>query len=258
MTVDVSAFIGDYPFRALPDSSVSFLLGEMDRVGIDEAWVGHLPSFLYRDPRPGNENLLFELRDFDGRLRPVPTIHPGLPGWIDDLDSARLTAARAVRAYPMHGGMDPAGDAMTTLVVEAGERELPVLLTVRLEDLRQRSPMDKAGDLPAAAVRTLARMTDRVKLLITHASKDFIEEVNFGLTPIEARRVVWDMGWLWGPPHDELRALIDTVGVDRFVYGSGVPLRIADATPAKLDLAGLSAAERSAIESGNLKRWLEY
>ena len=52
MIVDVSTFVGHYPYRLLPDSTPSFLLREMDRIGIGEAWVGHLSSFLYRDPAP--------------------------------------------------------------------------------------------------------------------------------------------------------------------------------------------------------------
>jgi hypothetical protein len=50
--VDVAAFIGAYPYTHLPESSPECLLAQMDRVGIGEAWVGHLPSFLYKDPAP--------------------------------------------------------------------------------------------------------------------------------------------------------------------------------------------------------------
>src|SRR2546422_10963226 len=61
-----------------------------------------------------------------------------------------------------------------------------------LEDGRQRHPNDRAGELPAAAVRALIRSDEDLRLLITHADRGFIEEVHFGSTPEEAARLWWD------------------------------------------------------------------
>jgi predicted TIM-barrel fold metal-dependent hydrolase len=105
-------------------------------------------------------------------------------------------------------------------------------------------------------VRSLARIDDRSRILVTHAGRGFIEEVHFGLTPQEARRVLWDITWLWGPPDNELKALVQSVGAERFAFGTAMPLRIPDAAPAKLDLAGLSPQDRAGIECENLERWL--
>jgi hypothetical protein len=92
---------------------------------------------------------------------------------------------------------------------------------------------------------------------VTHADRGFIEEVHFGLTEREAARVLWDISWIWGPPLHDLRALVATMGAKRFVYGSGLPLRIAESTPAKLDLSELAGGDRRAIERGSLRGWLE-
>lgn len=259
MIVDVSTFVGGYPYRHLQDASPAWLLSEMDRVGITEAWVGHLPSFLYRDPARGSAWLVDALERHD-RLRPVPTIHPGLPGWNRDLELAVQVGAPAVRVYPMHQGLDPVGggggEAMKEAVAAAAVAHMPMLLTVRFEDLRQRHSLDAVPDLPASAVRSLARIDDRSRILVTHAGRGFIEEVHFGLTPNEARRVLWDITWLWGPPDNELKALVQSVGAERFAFGTAMPLRIPDAAPAKLDLAGLSPRDRAGIECANIERWL--
>src|SRR2546430_14592435 len=84
---------------------------------------------------------------------------------------------------------------------------------------------DRAGELPAAAVRALLRSDGDVRLLVTHADRGFVEEVHFGSTPEEARRVWWDICWIWGPPEDHLATLLETVGIDRFVFGGRQPLR---------------------------------
>jgi len=88
---------------------------------------------------------------------------------------------------------------------------------------------------------------------VTHADRAFIEEVHFGSTPEEARRIWWDICWLWGPPEDHLATLLETIGVERFVFGTGQPLRLPETSVAKLDLLELLADQRRAIESGNVK-----
>ena len=258
MIVDVAAFIGAYPYTHLPESSPEYLLAQMDRMGIGEAWVGHLPSFLYKDPAPGTALLLESLEPAGERLRPVPTIHPGLPGWRRDMDNAKDAAAPAIRIYPMHQQLSPDGEAVKESAIAAGALGLAVVLTVRFEDVRQRHPLDAVPDLPPSAVRALARADQRVRILVTHAGRAFVEEVHFGLTAEEASRVLWDVSWLWGPPENELRKLVATIGAERFAFGTGMPLRIPDAVPAKLDLAGLSNGDRAAIESENVNRWLQW
>ncbi len=258
MIVDVATFVGTYPYRHVPRTSPQDLLGEMDRIGIEEAWVGHLPSFLYKDPAPGSGELLKAIALGDGRLRPTPTVNPGLPQWRRDLDRAAEAKAPAVRVYPMHQQLDPVGASVGECVVAAGRARLAVLLTVRFEDVRQRHPLDAVTDFPPSAVRALARLDDDVRILVTHAGRAFIEEVHFGLTPEEARRVLWDISWLWGPPENELSNLVNTLGEGRFAFGTGMPLRIPDAVPAKLDLAGFSQESRAAIEAENVSRWLQW
>jgi hypothetical protein len=110
------------------------------------------------------------------------------------------------------------------------------LLTVRFEDLRQRHTLDVAGDLQPAAVRSLARAGPSVRLVVTAASREFIEEVHWGLTAEEQHRVVWDFSWVWGPPEDHLAKLFATIGPGRFVFGSHWPLRLTQNPRANLDL----------------------
>jgi predicted TIM-barrel fold metal-dependent hydrolase len=206
----------------------------------------------WRDPAEGNAWLL-EATRARPRLRPVPAIHPGLDGWSETLRRAADAGAPTVRADPTFYAIDPAGPAMRALAAACGEAGLPLALAVRLEDGRQRHPLDRAPELPAAAVRALVRSDPRVRILITHADRPFIEEVHFGSTPAEASRIWWDICWIWGPPEDHLQTLLGTIGSARFVLGTGQPLRIPENANAKLDLLDLSAPDRDAIESGNAR-----
>lgn len=250
--IDVNCLIGPYPFRYVPHPDPEILVRVLDREGTEKAWVGHLPSAFHRDPTPGNSQLLTALAPFGERLRPVPAIRPDWPQWTQALRVARDAGAPAVRAYPPQWGMGPNDSSMRELVLAAGELGLAVLLTVRFEDLRQRHGMDVAGDLPAAAVRALARAGERVRLVVTAAGRELIEEVHWGLTPAEQRRVFWDISWIWGPPEDHLARLLRSVGPERFVFGTQWPLRLTQNARANLellpdDVRSVSLADASTI-----------
>jgi uncharacterized protein len=251
MRVDVNAFLGAYPFARVPGTSPNALLAAMDRVAIDEAWVTHLPGLFWRDPTEGN-GWLYEVCRAHPRLHPVPAVHPGFARWQDTLHEALDRHAPAVRGDPCFLGIDPAGPEMRRLAAACGTARIPLVLTVRLEDARQRHPHDTAPELPAAAVRALIRSDESLRLVITHAERTFVEEVHFGSTPAESARIWWDICWLWGPPEDQLAMLLSTIGPERFVFGTGQPLRLPENGVAKLDLLDVSGSAREQIESGNV------
>ena len=146
---------------------------------------------------------------------------------------------------------------MRVFVAAAAAVRIPVVLTVRFEDVRQRHPLDATPDLSTATVRALARADPGVRLLVTHADRAFVEEVHFGLTPEESRRVLWEFSWVWGPPEDHLALLLETVGATRFTFGTGMPLRIPEGAMAKLDLLPVAPDVRAGLTADNLLRWLQ-
>lgn len=253
MRIDVNVLLGAYPFRRVPGTSPDAVLRAMDRVGVDLGWATHLPGLFWRDPGEGNA-WLYETARREPRLRPVPAVHPGLPGWEGTLAEAVAGGTPAVRCDPTFYGLDPAGPELRRLAGACGEAGKLLMLAVRLEDGRQRHPNDRAPELPAAAVRALLRSHPGVRLLVTHADRSVVEEVHFGSTPAEAARIWWDICWIWGPPEDHLATLFGTVGLERFVFGTGQPLRLPEASLAKLDLLDLGADQRALIEQHNAGR----
>jgi hypothetical protein len=235
-TVDVSALIGAYPFRELPHPDPATLVGVLDREGIERGWVGHLPSAFHRDPRKGNEALYRDLAPHRSRLDPAPAIRPDWPGWERELERAQQEGAAAIRAYPAHWGYGVEHPALVELAQGCAHAQLPLLFTLRFEDARQRHAIDVTGDLPAAAVRNLARARTQARIVLIAAGRSTIEEIHWGLTPFERERVWYDTSWIWGPPEDDFAHLLRTVGAGRFVYGTGWPMRLAQVTRANFAL----------------------
>jgi hypothetical protein len=235
--VDHNALVGPYPFRRLPEPTPERLVADMARLGIARAWVGHLPSIFYRDVAAGNDELLRLVGAHRARLLPVLAVNPAFPGWERELERARSEGCPAVRTYPVHYGFGTSGQEMRALAASCAAAHLELILTVRLEDGRQRHRLDVAADLLGADVRATVRADSRVRLIVTNADRALVEEVHFGSTPEEAARIRWDIAWLWGPPDDQLALLHRTVGRERFVFGTHFPLRLPEGALTKLALA---------------------
>ncbi len=250
--IDVNVFLGAYPWRRVPGTSPDAVLGVMDRLGIEEAWVTHLPSLFWKDPAAGNP-WLYQTAARYPRFKPVPVVHPGLPGWEDDLALAVSSGAVAIRSDPGFLGLPPAGAELLALLGAAGDAGVPVIAAVRLEDGRGRHPLDVAPELAPWMVRAWVRAHPTLRLVITHADRGFIEEVHFGSTPEEASRIWWDISWVWGPPEDHLATLLASIGARRFLCGSGQPLRLAGTPLARLDLLDLAQDDRRLITHGNAR-----
>lgn len=234
--LDVNTFIGAYPYRHLPHPDPDVLVRVLEREGITAAWVGHLPSAFHRDPSHGNAALLDALAPHRPMLRAAPIVRPDWPAWSDALQALAEEQVAAIRAYPQLWGFGPGDGRLAALGARCAAVGLPLVLTVRFEDLRQRHQLDTAPDLSPAHVRELARAGTGTRIVVTAAGREFVEEVHWGLTPAERDLVFWDISWIWGPPTDDLSHLLRTVGASRFVLGTMWPLRLAQLARANLAL----------------------
>jgi len=252
--IDCAAYVGGYPFRHLPHPEPAVLVRVLQREGLTGAWVGYLPAPWQRDPVAGNDALLAALEPHRAVLRPAPVVRPDWPRWERLLRELVEQGAPAIRAYPMHWGMGPHDASMRALALACGDLQVPLVLTVRFEDLRQRSALDVAGDLTAAHVRSLARAGERVRLVVTGAGRELLEETHWSLTRDEQARVFWDFAWIWGPPEDHFAHLIRTVGAERFVYGTHWPLRLTQNPRANLELLPDSLRDPTITDAATLGR----
>jgi hypothetical protein len=233
--VDVNTFVGPYPFRHVPHPDTGALLGVMDREGISHSLVGYLPAPWHRSVVDANDELFHAVGSHAGRLSAVPAINAHWPGWESELQRCVERGAPAVRAYPPQWG-DASASASAQLAIASGDLEIPVILTTKFEDARQRHWMDSASDVSAAMVRTMVRASSGAKVILTCAGRSLIEETHWSLTPAERARIWYDISWVWGPPQDDFAHLLRTIGAARFLFGSMWPLRLVQTPFANIEL----------------------
>ncbi len=244
MRFDVNACFGHWPYWDLKDKTPDDLVALMDRSEVDRAACTSLRS-LFLDWRVGNEETLAAAAQFPDRLVPVAVVGPFPPGGGDELRRMVDAGARAVRLYPSFRsyGLDAA--FVDEICAIAAERTVPVMIPTR--------PMMN-WRFQAIPVPGIAAVVER------HPSTRFILSGPNYLVEYEAlvrlmkahANAVYEISCLQG--FNAVRRLVDEVGVERVLFGTGAVLHYPACNVAKLDHADLTASQRSAIASENALR----
>ena len=101
--VDLNAWLGTWPFRALRDNTAEALVARLGRAGIAYAAVSQIEAALHRHTQPANEKLALEVASWAGHLVPLATINPTYPGWEKDLRRCHEELAmKGVRLFPQY------------------------------------------------------------------------------------------------------------------------------------------------------------
>jgi predicted TIM-barrel fold metal-dependent hydrolase len=221
MIIDINASLGHYPFRRLRFNGAASMVDLMNRNGIDRAVVSSLHAVFYRDAHRGNEELNEEIKPHGARFIPVATVNPTYAGWRDDLAEAverwKMKAATLVPAHHGYSLADEHGDAALSFIAEYG---IPVVLTQRFEDRRQRHHWDVAEDLDLKALFEAARSHQRVKFLLSNwTGLDGSALVEAGLKG----RCLIDFARLHVLLRKDVLKLIESLGVEAIAFGSHMP-----------------------------------
>ena len=244
MIIDVNAYLGHYPFRKLKFTSAASMVRAMDAHGIDRAVVSSLHAVFYRDGHQGNKELFAAVKKFPQRLVPVATVNPKYVGWQQDLqESIEVYNAKAVTLLPSYHGYrldDELGNAALSAI--AGYK-LPVVLTQRLEDRRQRHHWDQAEDLKPADLKQAALAHPNLRFLLSNWVKLEPEDL---LSAELKGRCLLDFARLHVVLRKEVPELITALGVESVAFGSHMPFDYLG--PSLVKLANLEMLTREDYE----------
>lgn len=255
MIIDVNACLGHYPFRKLRCDSAEKMIALMDRNGIDRAVVSSLHAVFYRDAHRGNEELMAETKAHGSRFIPVATVNPKYVGWQRDLaEAVERWKMKVVTLVPEHHGYTLGDDHGRAALSRIAEYGVPLLLTQRFEDRRQRHAWDRAEDLSANAVIEAAKAHPRLKFLLANwLGLDGARLVEAGLKG----RCLIDFARMQVVYRKEVPRLIESLGVEALAFGSHMPFDYVAPSLIKLDnLARLRPGDREAIAGRNAAAFL--
>ncbi|MEF3302679.1 amidohydrolase family protein [Paenibacillus sp. GYB003] len=248
--VDLTAFIGQWPFRLPVRASAGDLSAMADRLGLGALCVSHIASIFGFDTRTGNEELLRETAG-DERLLPFAIVNPAEAGWERELDWAAGAGARGIRLVPGYHRYGLAEAAAAGLVDRLARYGLPLHLCVRLEDERLVHPRYPVVPVPFHEVAELLRRAGELPVILSglRASewKSVAEHLNDGE---QADRVLLDL-WFANGPIGVVASLCRGNAWTRFGYGSCAPIQVPEATALQLAAADIAPERRAALCRGN-------
>lgn len=257
MLLDANAWLGHYPFRPVPDCSADGLLRSMDRYQIGKAVVSSLHSVFYADPNCGNEELHHWTGSHRDRLIPCATMSPVYPGWQRDLKQCcEEWDMRGVRLFPSHHRFSLGCSECVELVHAAAAQGLHVAIPMRLEDRRQQHWMDQTEEVSLGEVARLARACPDANIVVLEAVG--VENSLFMTDPaLAGAKVSFEFSRMATVLQRSIPLLLEKLGPERLVFGTGMPLKIAGPALLKLELLDAPAEVKAQLGSGNMERLLK-
>jgi len=228
---------GIHPTHRL-DMSVERLMREMDRCRIAGALTLSTVG-IFHDHTRGN-SITLEAAKANKRLVPVATVNPTIYfGSPADMQAIRAQGFRILKFYPAEQGWAVDSAAFGEVLVEAAALKIPVMVNA-----------SRSGEPTAVGVLAVEYPAP---VILCSVSLDVLSEALAVMAKLP--NVMLETHELHVP--DALELIVDRVGADRVVFGSGAP-RCSIASSLNYILSStLSDDDKGRILGGNISRILE-
>ena len=238
MYFDAAAFCGHWPFYHLRDGELAQVLEKLKAEHIEGGFLSSLDAIFYNDPWEADGALVETLRGTAWRV--AMCVNPTLPWSGLHLQQGKEAGVGAVRLYPCIHGYPEDDERAVAICRLAGMLELPVILTLRVEDVRM-SYLMKQEDPDFQRVRSLVLQCPQTKFLLSNCLVHQVSE----LVPLPEN--VWmDTAGFKGDFYLESQQEIPK---DRIVFGSFAPLQCLSSA-----LFAVTTGEKTAVMQENLKQ----
>ena len=258
--VDLNCYLGEWPFRRYPCTTVDRLLTRMNTLRIERAAVSRLENVFLKDCLVGNRELAALIAPHADRFVPFYTVNPAFPGWEDDLalcqeELGLAPGAGGIQLHPNYHAYDLAGGAAAALLGRVQDAGLPVRVATGLEDPRTQHWLVQVPPVANATLASAIAAFPALRWIIAGLSTGPILSLWRELADHRPPEVVFDLALVQGPL-DECALLVESVGADRLVFGTNLPLTIAESPLLALQYADLPEAVKAQICRGNARRLL--
>jgi len=250
--IDANAYLGNWPFRKLNYSTHFAFLEKMDALGIEKSVVSPLENVFYKDQLAGNRQLHTEVNHHPDQLLPAYTINPTFPGWEEDLAiCVEEFGMRVMRLHSNYHQFELDSAAGTAVLEAAHAHDFVVIIATGLEDTRHHHPLVKVPDVPAEQVAAAVSAYADVQFLVAAANFSGINAIWSQCAP--AQNLHFEISRVQGPVGD-IEKLCATMGAERVLLGTNLPLHVPEAATLAVEHAKITADERRMIVKGNAVR----
>lgn len=255
--IDINAYLGHFAFRQLRHNTAAGLLRLMDRAGIERAAVSSAAAITYRDAHSGNEELAAEVRGHSGRLIPFAVLNPAYAGWRDDLAACHERhGMKGLRLYPRWHNYKLTDPECLELIHSAAARRMVVTIPIRVEDRRQQSWLVDVPDVGHDEIAAAMKAAPEAKFVLMNGSgfaSSILGRANNGLPS----NYSIEISLLTAVIANEIGRLLETLGEDRIVFGTGAPFHYPEPAVLKVEVLDVPAAVKEKIRRGNSARLLQ-
>ena len=260
MLVDINSYVGHWPFLQLQYNTCKGMLDRMNRFGVDVSVISNLNGIFYKNTQSANAELHAELNSnkvFRDRFVPFAVVNPTYAGWRTDLQiSLDKLGMKGVRIYPEYHDYELGDPACIEMVKRVRDRGLPIALSLRMVDQRQRSWMDITEEWSLSDIMPIIRDVPDAKYMILNVAN------GSGLNPadtaiLQKADLLLDTS---GRALNNLGDLLRRYGKEKFAFGTHAP--ILDYLTGMLRIEAMREMEadnetKELLRSKNARRFLE-
>lgn len=252
MIIDTNVNLSRWPFRRLSGDEPATLVARLRKHNVSQAWVGSFDGVFHKDLASANARLAKDCRTYgQGQLLPFGSINPKLPDWQEDLRRCdEEHKMPGIRLHPNYHGYDLRNAAFSELLRLAASRGLIVQLALCMEDERTQHPLMRVAPVDPTPLADLAKADPRLKLVILNCYPQIKPHQLSGLVPAKNVYVELSMVERVGA----VAGLIEQFTVKRVLFGSHSPFFYFESAKLKVQEAGLSETQKTAVLEGNAKR----
>ena len=214
MYLDVSAFCGHWPYYHLREGKLPQVLENLRQAGIEGGLMSSLDAVFYNDPWEADGPLVEALKETPWRV--AMSVNPTLPWTKELVQQGKSAGVGAVRLYPCIHGYKEDEECVVQLCRFAGQLELPVILTLRMEDERL-AYLLKQDNPDCARIRALAERCEDTKFVLSNCLVHQVGE----LLPLP-RNVWFDTAGFKSEFYLEEQ---QSIPANRILFGSFAPLQ---------------------------------
>ena len=254
--IDVNAYLGHFAFRQLRHNTAAGLLALMDRKHIDRALVSSASAITYRNAHAGNEEVAAETQGHRDRLIPCAVLNPAYAGWRDDLKICQEEfGMKGLRLYPHWHKYRLADRECLELVRAAAGRGMVVTIPLRVEDRRQQSWLVDIPDVERDEIAALVKAVPEANFILMSGSGFAGSPLGRKNSGLPANYAI-DIALMHAELQNEIGQLIENLGEDRVVFGTGMPFHYPDPALTKLEILNAPDTVKEKIRHGNAARLL--